>query len=263
MESLAIANPFPGAVSFLLRETPSTQDEARRLAKLGLPPGSLVAAEAQSSGRGRFPERRWESEAGKNLLVSILFEPARALLPALPLRLGAALARAARIQAIRMGRTLRGGRPQIKWPNALLVGGKKAAGLLCEAGPEGLFVGIGVNCNQESFPPGLEAKATSLALELGAEIDRWAFLELLLGSIKAELEEERWRPGVEELLWRRGEAVRFLPGLPGGRGGGGEELEGVLEGIDERGSLLIRPLGPAPANAAGLLSFAAGELSPG
>jgi BirA family biotin operon repressor/biotin-[acetyl-CoA-carboxylase] ligase len=259
MDSLPIANPFPGALSYLVRETGSTQEEAKRLGRAGLPSGSLVAAEIQSAGRGRFPERPWRSEPGLNLLFTLRLDASCAALPALPLRVGAALCKAARLQARGMGRGFRGGEARVKWPNDLLIGDRKAAGLLCEAGAEGVFVGIGVNCNQAAFPPEIEGKATSLAIELGAEIDRWAFLELVLGAIKAALEEEGWKAGVEELLWKRGELVRFMPGLP--RGGGQEELiEGRLEGLDPSGAILIRPAGAAGAEAAPL-AFAAGELS--
>lgn len=252
MESLPISNPFPGAGSFLVRETSSTQEEARRLAKLGFPSGSLIAAESQGAGRGRFPERRWESEAGKNLLFTLRLDPSRAGLPGLPLRVGAALCRSTSIQALRMG--VRAAPARLKWPNDLLIGGRKAAGILCESGEAGVFVGVGVNCNQESFPGALGAKATSLAIEFGAPVDRWAFLELFLGVLKTELEEEVWRSGVEELLWRKGERVSFLPGLPGAAKAAA--VAGTLVGIDLGGALLIQPEPDAAP-----LVFAAGELA--
>jgi BirA family biotin operon repressor/biotin-[acetyl-CoA-carboxylase] ligase len=254
MESLPIANPFPDARSFLVRETSSTQDEARRLSRLGFPSGSVVAAEFQGAGRGRFPERRWEAETGKNLLFTIRLDPAYALLPALPLRVGAALCRSTDILALRMGIDRgkdRRGEVRLKWPNDLLIGGRKASGILCESGPEGVFVGVGVNCNQTSFPGDLGKGATSLAIEFGVPVDRWAVLELFLGALKIELGETDWRSGVEALLWKRGEHVRFIPGLPGA----GEAVEGSLAGIDPSGALLILPEGgTAP------ISFAAGEL---
>lgn len=256
MTSLPIANPFPGAGSFLIETVESTQLEARRLARLGFPPGSLVAAESQSAGRGRIPERRWLDEPGRNLLFTILLDPLAAGAPALPLRIGAALCRAVEIQAIRMDADLGRARPRLKWPNDLLLGERKAAGILCEAAPEGVYAGIGVNVNQRSFPEALAAKATSLALELGAELDRWAFLEVFLGVLRHELAEADWRPGVEELLWRRGETVRFVPGPAPVEGAAEarETVEGRLAGVDAEGSLLIA-VGPERPRA-----FAAGEL---
>jgi BirA family biotin operon repressor/biotin-[acetyl-CoA-carboxylase] ligase len=251
MQSLPIANPFPGAGCFLVRETSSTQDEARRLAKRGFPAGSLVVAERQSAGRGRFPERRWQAEEGKNILFTLWLDPSCAFLPALPLRIGAALCRATLAEAARRGTGLDERDVRLKWPNDLLIRGRKAAGILCEAGGEGVFAGIGINCNQESFPRELETSVTSLAIEFGAELDRWAFLERFLGELKAELERPGWRAGVEELLWKRGERVSFVPGLPGDK----RPVEGVLSGIDEEGSLVIATFeGGEPQ------SFADGEL---
>ena len=94
MESIPLQNPFPGAVSYLLATTDSTQKDARRLAEAaslggdppapgsGFPVGSVVAAEAQTAGRGRIPERKWESEAGKNLLFTVFLGPGRPPCPA-------------------------------------------------------------------------------------------------------------------------------------------------------------------------------------
>jgi BirA family biotin operon repressor/biotin-[acetyl-CoA-carboxylase] ligase len=171
MEPIGIKNPFPGASAFLIERTASTQEEAKRLAAQGYPPGSLVAADAQSAGRGRFPERRWESEAGKNLLFTIYLDASAAGLPGLPLRIGLALCAAVSDYAGLLGARFLSP-PRIKWPNDLLIGDRKAAGILCETGPAGVFTGIGLNCNQSSFPRELEARATSLAKELGREVSR-------------------------------------------------------------------------------------------
>jgi len=265
MRALPISNPFPGAACLLVESAFSTQDEARRLAGPAFPYGSLVAAESQGGGRGRIASRRWESEAGKNLLFTIRLDPAYARAPALPLRVGAALCRAVEALAEGAGGARGPGPaigpgptagPRLKWPNDLLFGDRKAAGMLCEAAADGLYAGIGVNCNQRAFPGGLAAKATSLALELGREVDRWALLELFLGKLKAGLEEAGWRPGVEALLWRRGELVRFVPGLPPEEAAGtrGPAIEGRLEGIDASGSLVLSREGGPPE------AFASGEL---
>lgn len=240
MEPIGIKNPFPGASALLIERTESTQEEARRLAAAGLPPGSLVAADSQTAGRGRFPERRWESEAGKNLLFTIYLDASAATLPGLPLRVGLALCAAVSDYASRMGGHFPSP-PRIKWPNDLLFGDRKAAGILCEAGPEGVFAGVGLNCNQGSFPPELESKATSLAKELGREVSRWAILELFLEFLQRALVDPYWRDEVEKRLWRRGETLSFLPGTEGrGEGRKGTAIVGILEGIDESGSILLR-----------------------
>lgn len=262
MESLPLRNPFPGAASFLVRETDSTMREALSLARLGFPPGSLVAAEYQSSGRGRLAGRRWESEQGANLLFTIRLAPEASVLPALPLRLGTALCQALTLYAVRCNHSLRP--PLLKWPNDLILGGRKAAGIVCESKPQGaeagLYAGIGVNCNQISFPPPIASSSTSLAAELGSPIDRWLLLELFLDTLFAALADESWKDSVEMRLWKRGEDVVFLPGL-GAEGesslaAAGGPIVGRLEGVDEGGALLLRPVGEARARA-----FASGELS--
>jgi BirA family transcriptional regulator, biotin operon repressor / biotin---[acetyl-CoA-carboxylase] ligase len=256
MEMIGIKNPFPGASSFLIAETESTQEEARRLAELGYPPGSLVAADAQTAGRGRFPERSWEAEAGKNLLFTIYLDAGAATLPGLPLRVGLALCAAVSDYAFRLG-TRFNAQPRIKWPNDLLLGDRKAAGILCEAGAGGVFAGVGLNCNQSSFPAGLEAKATSLSNELGREVSRWAILERFLELLELTLADSSWREEVNKRLWRRGEELSFLPGASAREGGGeGRAVIGVLEGVDESGALLLRLKEDGE-----LRSYPAGELT--
>jgi BirA family biotin operon repressor/biotin-[acetyl-CoA-carboxylase] ligase len=282
METLPIRNPFPGAACFLVKETESTMRDALDLARMGFPPGSLVASEFQTAGRGRFGERRWESEAGANLLFTIRLAPEAAALPALPLRIGAVLCQTVLIYAIRKNIPT-AVQPLIKWPNDLLIHGRKAAGVVCESKPAGesagLYAGIGVNCNQTAFPPSIAAASTSLAAELGAPIDRWLFLELFLDLLAHELLNVVWKDEVDKLLWRRGKRVRFLPGLsaanPATVGAqaarsteptsadenlaapspAAEAIEGLLEGVDDEGSLLLTLRGEGRSR-----SFASGEL---
>ena len=268
METLPIRNPFPGAVSRLVEATESTQGEARRLAETdgtdgggtspggAFPHGSLVAANAQSSGRGRFPERRWVSEPGKNLLFTLFLDPAAA--SALPIRIGSALCDAATIYGRSLGASF-AAPPKLKWPNDLMFADRKAAGILCESGSSGVFAGIGLNCNQLTFPPGLETKATSLALESGREVDRWALLELFLEALAGVLRDADWRRRAESLLWRMGEPALFLPGNAASSAGTGQRaLTGTPVGIDESGSLLFRERGKDKAQA-----HASGELRAG
>jgi BirA family transcriptional regulator, biotin operon repressor / biotin---[acetyl-CoA-carboxylase] ligase len=274
MERIDISNPFPGAAAFFVETTASTQEEAKRLAASCYPPGSLVAADAQSAGRGRFPERGWDSEPGKNLLVTIYLGPPRR---ATPIRVGLALCEAVSDYASGIGAAF-ASPPRLKWPNDLMLGDRKAAGILCESSAFGgasggalrAFAGIGLNCNQLAFPPSLGGRATSLALELGREVDRWAILELLLERLAAGFGPElgagpaagpeadasgEWRPAAIGRLWRQGRLVSFLPALAA-RTEGTPPLLGTLEGIDEEGSVLIRIEGEKEARA-----FPAGELT--
>jgi len=250
MKPLAIANPFPGASSFHVETTASTMDEARRLARTGVGPGSVIMADEQSAGRGRFADRAWRAPPAKGLLATLILGPEAARIPALPLRIGLALCRTIDSLAGRPG----GPASVLKWPNDVLLGGRKVAGILCEASPEGTFVGFGINVGMESFPPELADKATSLALALGkeaGELDRLRILELALGQIRLVLVDSRWREEAEAILWMRGERVRFLNGLPESD----DVVEGILEGLDPTGALLIDA-----GKASGALAYSAGEL---
>lgn len=161
-------------------EVGSTQDEARRAARAGAPSRSVFVAEYQSAGRGR-QGRPWVAPAGSCLTLSVLFRPAEAT--PLPLRYtmlaSVALAQAIDTVAPRL-------RAEIKWPNDVMLGQRKAAGVLAEAlwlGPRlTMIVGVGVNVNlgaeelRQASPT-----ATSLAAEMdGEEVDRCGLFGALI-----------------------------------------------------------------------------------
>jgi BirA family biotin operon repressor/biotin-[acetyl-CoA-carboxylase] ligase len=154
---------------------PSTQ----RLLQADDPEGAVAVAEEQSEGRGRLG-RSWHAPAGTSVLVSILLRPAvnPARLPELSLIAGGAVAEAI---AERTGLE-----PAIKFPNDVLLGGRKVAGILAEAGDGRVVLGIGVNANQtgEQLPPDTETEPTSLRLELGEPVDRAALLAAILSRIE-------------------------------------------------------------------------------
>ncbi|MEA2289035.1 MAG: BirA family transcriptional regulator [Solirubrobacteraceae bacterium] len=140
-----------------LRETTSTNDRARVLAAAGAPNGTLVTAGAQTAGRGR-QGRTWSAPAGRALLMSlVLREPARLL----PLIAAVGVAEAA---AATTGRDIR-----IKWPNDVLLDGRKVAGILAEARPQDgwAIVGIGLNVavRPQDLPPEVRPIAATLGLE--------------------------------------------------------------------------------------------------
>lgn len=253
MTNLAIRNPFPGAASFRVTTTGSTMDDARKLAKTGFPPGTVIVADAQSSGRGRFEDRQWRAEPGEGLLATLFLGPEAARIPGLPLRIGLAICRALGMLGVRLGKGSFSA-PALKWPNDVLLGGRKVAGILCEASPDGTFIGFGINVGMTGFPPELERKATSLALAMGTEadtLDRFRILELVLDQISMVLVESSWREEAESILWKKGEKLRFQNGLPET----GEVIEGRLVGLDPSGALLIDSGGPS-----GPAAYAAGEL---
>jgi BirA family transcriptional regulator, biotin operon repressor / biotin---[acetyl-CoA-carboxylase] ligase len=198
-----------------LRETTSTNDRARELAARGATHGTIVTAGAQTAGRGR-QGRTWTAPAGSSLLVSLVL---RAYDGLLPLRAGLAVA------------DLAGPTARVKWPNDVLIGGRKVAGILAETRPtEGWAVlGIGLNAalDLNDLPTDLRATAATLGRTRG-ELDR--VLEELLERLTAWL-----AAPVDEVL----PALRArdaLLDLPVAWNGG----DGVGAGIDDAGRLLIR-----------------------
>ncbi len=137
-----------------LRQTDSTNLRARELAAAGAPHGTLVTAGQQSAGRGR-QGRVWSAPPGRALLLSLLLRDPR---PLLPLAAGVAIAEAIEPTQARL-----------KWPNDVLIDGRKVAGILVEAKPqEGwavLGIGINVAIRPDDFPPQLQATAATLGLE--------------------------------------------------------------------------------------------------
>src|SRR5581483_2965854 len=163
-------------------EIDSTQRLARDLARAGAEEGTCVVAEAQSAGRGRLG-RTWHSPPGTNLYCSVVLRPplAPAAVPQLALVAGVAVA-----AAVAETTTLSA---EIKWPNDVLVGGRKVAGILTELEAElervrFVIVGIGVNLNTTAFPAELAERATSLALASGRPVDRAAFTGRLLAALE-------------------------------------------------------------------------------
>jgi BirA family biotin operon repressor/biotin-[acetyl-CoA-carboxylase] ligase len=219
-----------------LPETGSTNDEARRLAEEGAPEGTLVITDHQTAGRGRL-DRRWEAPPGSSLLMSLLFRPPLAPTQSSQLTMMCGLAVA---DAIEIETGLRVG---LKWPNDIVVGVAKLGGILTEIGLRGdrldyAVVGIGVNINLDPADLSREmlVPATSLSHELGRSVARRSVLRSLLEAV-----ERRYvalKAGHSPYLeW----AARLVTvGQPVAVSVMGEILEGVAEGVDADGALLIR-----------------------
>ena len=213
----------------------STNDLITGLARDGAAAGVVAFAEEQTAGRGRLG-RRWQSDTGCGLWFSMLLRPdwmPPAHWPRLTLWLAYALA-----QAILRFCELR---VTLKWPNDLHVSGRKLAGILVETSlGENAFAtaGIGLNVNQLGFPGQLEETATSLRMEREGPVDRNG----LAGTILTTLDETLplVETGFEKIIAWAAEAD-CLKGRWVSATAGSVVLEGIAEGIDGEGALLIRP----------------------
>ncbi|MBI2206973.1 MAG: biotin--[acetyl-CoA-carboxylase] ligase [Candidatus Rokubacteria bacterium] len=168
----------------------STQTVAFDLAAAGADDGTVVVADYQREGRGRRG-RQWRAEPRASLLTSILVR-SRLAMSDLPLySFAAALAVADAVTAVG------GCATRLKWPNDVLVDGRKVAGILLESrtqppAPPVVAVGIGVNLRQTAFPDDLAARATSVRLATGRDVNRDDALQALLGAFR------RWRAELEQ-----------------------------------------------------------------
>lgn len=163
-------------------EVGSTNAVALEAARRGVDEIHAVAADVQTAGRGRLG-RAWQAPAGTSLMVSLVLRPrvAEPALATLPLLVGSVLAEV-------VAAHLRAGPAEpdvaLKWPNDLLVGGRKAAGILVERDPAAAIAGIGCNVDWRGLErPADLAGATSLAEEAGRAIDRWRLLAGLVGVL--------------------------------------------------------------------------------
>lgn len=214
----------------------STNNEAKRLAEAGAEDGTLVVAEQQVQGKGRRG-RSWVVPAHTSVMMSLLLRPQ--IRPehasSVTLVMGLAVAKACR--------QFSGIETRIKWPNDVVVDGKKICGILTEMSSEidyinYLVIGAGINANLSEFPEELREKATSLYLLTGRQTDRAGLIaacmeqfescyEKFLRTQDVSLLQEEYN----ELLAGRDTAVRVLEP--------GHEYTGISRGINARGELLV------------------------
>ncbi len=218
----------------LLSETTSTNDEAKLAARAGASHGATWVAEVQRAGRGR-QGRVWIGAAGEALLFSVLFRLASASPARLPpLALVAGLAARDAI-----ARALPGTEVMLKWPNDVVVRGRKIAGVLVEASLSGgradsVVIGIGINVHTRIFSDELSEVATSLALLGAGAPDRAALLADVLYELDREIAPAA--AGGLGLVHARLSAVDALRG----KRVRGELGDGTAEGIDVEGRLVVR-----------------------
>lgn len=222
----------------VFRETTSTSDVVEKLARDGVAEGVVVFAETQTAGRGRLG-RTWVSPAGKGLWFSVLLRPALRPPEATRLTIAAAVAvaRAVRAQT--------GLAPEVKWPNDLLLRGRKFGGLLTELSGEQdrirhvvLGVGLDVNLTAADLPGELRRLATSLRLELGRPVPRAELAVAVLRELDAAYAQvtgagfaplaEEW----ESLCTTLGRTIEVALGP--------RRVRGRAEALDADGALLLR-----------------------
>lgn len=213
----------------------STMDVARQLAEDGAPEGTLCLTDEQTAGRGRL-QRSWWAPPGTNLLMTCILRPA--LAPAQAQRLVMVCSLAV-CEAIRQ---VTGLVAHVKWPNDVLIDGRKVCGILTELGITGdkldyVLVGMGINVNCDfAQAPEMMSSPTSLRMETGYDVSRLDLLVVLLAGIERRYEDLRqgrfsqdeWAAHVQTI--GREVTVSF-----------GEELwHGLAMGVDKDGALLIQ-----------------------
>lgn len=210
----------------------STSTEAMRLAREGAPDGLLVTTDDQTRGRGRMG-RVWHALPGELLALSLVLRPnfpPHVLIMAVALSVAAGIERAT------------GLRPGIKWPNDVLIGGRKVCGILIEASGDVTVVGIGINVTGSlAEHPELAARATTLAEQVGRPIAREAVAAAVIRALDREYRQlrdggEAARVAVRatwlERLVTIGQRVSIQQGE--------RTITGIAEGVDDDGALLVR-----------------------
>ncbi|MFI5045829.1 MAG: biotin--[acetyl-CoA-carboxylase] ligase [Acidimicrobiia bacterium] len=216
----------------------STNRVALDQARSGAEPGLVVVADHQTAGRGRL-DRRWHAPPGSSLLVSVLLpaitgaEGAHRAVVAVAVSLAEAVGDVAGVDV------------GLKWPNDLVVGDRKLAGVLAELDGDTVVVGAGCNVNWDHFPPELADTATACNLEAGHPVDRDALLDALLSRLDEHLDSpDVLLDAYRARLVTLGRRVRV------------ERVDGALEGtaseVTDDGALVVRDdVGAAHAVVAG------------
>lgn len=222
-----------GRKIFVHQTLTSTMDEALKLARQGAQDGTVVIADNQTAGKGRF-QRSWLSAPGVSILASVILKPTADQLPNLNMAVSLAV-----IRAIRRYPGVRG---FIKWPNDIKVNDLKLCGVLMDSyfaanKLDFAIVGIGLNVNLDvSKYPDIASIATSLSIATGEEVSRLKVLHCLLEELDVNYREVKhnvsffseWRNHISTI----GQQVKVTTA--------GHTLSGVAEGVNEQGELLLR-----------------------
>ena len=228
MELLQVRNPFQAPI-YYIPSVDSTMRVARSELGAASEHGTVVAAGEQTAGRGRLSGRNWNAQQGEGLLVTIICR--RDMVPApvssLPIRMALALSK--------MLKKRIGLMPRIKWPNDVLINGKKICGILCEGSKEYVYCGIGLNVKQSTFSGELRMPATSIYLESGETPEPLELLPFFLDELYSLLSAVQLPMMVRPWLYRLDEEVSIVEGDPGQ----GTRVSGIVTGVGEHGELRL------------------------
>ncbi len=225
---LRLAHPL-----YLFQQIGSTNDQARQLADGGAPEGLLVVAEEQTGGRGRGG-RRWLTPPGSALAVSVVLRPP---LPAGQAARVTMLAGLAVCEAVEL---VAGVRADLKWPNDVLIGGRKTAGILVDSAFRGAVLeyavlGIGLNVSWAPDDTQVEFPATCLEAAAGRSVDRLTLLRALLSALQT-----RYADLAGEQLFADWRARLTLLGAPVTVHTAAETLAGQALDVEPDGALLVQ-----------------------
>ena len=217
-------------------KTDSTNRVALELGHTGEPEGAVVLAEEQTAGRGRAGHK-WHSERATGIYATLLLRPRLAPVQAPLLTMMAGLSAHAAVQAVS------GLQVDLKWPNDLLIGGKKVGGILTEMHAEPtqihfVIVGLGINVNQEKFPAELAGISTSLRLESGRKQSRLEVLVQFLRQFERDYD-ELLREGASSVVKRFEAVSSYARGKRVRVSSNKESYTGVTAGLESEGLLRV------------------------
>lgn len=230
------ATEWAGCEIYYFDSIDSTNTKAKELAEEGHPSGTLVVADRQTAGKGRRG-RSWESPTGIGIFMTLMLKPEINPNHASMLTLVAAMA------TTRAIRRVTGVPAMIKWPNDIVMNGKKVCGILTEMSAQfdyinHIVIGIGINVHNEDFPEEIAQTASSIYLESGQHIHRASLIEAFLEEFEdvyAEYLKTEDMEGLQKeydaMLVNRGRQVRVLDPK--------EPFEGKAMGITKKGELIV------------------------
>lgn len=248
----SLTSKWAGKCLYYFDTTGSTNEDAKQKLAEGNPDGTLVVADMQTKGRGRRG-RSWNSPKGDSIYMSLALKPAFLPDKASMVTLVMALSVTKAIRKITAAAAM------IKWPNDIVVNGKKVCGILAEMNMDkneiaSVVIGVGINVNGREFPEEIKETATSLFIETAGEISRAQLIVEILKQFETEYEKFLAKEDLSLLLAEynsflinRDKKVKILDPK--------KEWEGTAKGINEKGELLVE------ADQGQLVEVYAGEVS--